>query len=212
MKWKPNTLSTPIAQPLQQDRPVAGRYDFHLIGIGSSVGGLEPLKMIIGGMPTDIPAAIVIVHHGFADAPRELRLILQAITAMPVIEVDKEEEIRPGQIYVPTPGQPVRLRDRVLFVESHLPGGKSNRIIDGCFRTLAYEGREKTIGVILSGTGYDGVEGAKAIERHGGLVIAQDPATARFPMMPISVIANDDPSFILDPEDIRDLIGGQLGK
>lgn len=200
-----------MTQTLVQDRHFPARYNFHLIGIGSSAGGLEPLKKILSGIPPDIAAAIIVVHHGFSDAPDQLRLILQAITAIPVVDVDKEEHIRPGQIYVPTPGQPVRLRDQVLFVEGELPA-KSNRIIDGCFRTLAYEAREKTIGVILSGTGYDGVEGAKAIERHGGLVIAQDPATAKFPLMPVAVIANDDPSFILEPEEICELIGSQLGK
>ncbi len=205
-------MSTTITAPLTRDRRESAGYDFYLIGIGSSAGGLEPLKKIISGIPADVPAAFIVVHHGFADAPDQLRLILQAITPMPVIDVDREVTIAAGQIYVTAPGKHVRLRNQVLFVEDGLPGAKSNRIIDGCFRTLAYEGREKTIGVILSGTGYDGVEGAKAVERHGGLVIAQDPATAKFPLMPVSVIANDDPNFILGPQEICELIGNQLGK
>ena len=44
------------------------------------------------------------------------------------------------------------------------------------------------------------------------MVIAQDPATARFPMMPVTVIANDDPTFVLEPDHIGRLIAGRLDK
>jgi len=187
-------------------------YDFYLIGIGSSTGGLGPLKTIIAGLPTDIPAAVIVVHHGPADAPNGLDEMLQELTRLPVIAVDKEERIRPGHIYVAAPGQVIRLRDHVLTSEDRPLDRKPSKIIDACFRTLAYEGREKSICVILSGAGYDGVEGAKTVERHGGLVIVQDPATAKFPLMPVAIIANDDPSFVLEPKQISELISGQLGK
>jgi len=138
--------------------------------------------------------------------------MLQELTRLPVIAVDKEERIRPGHIYVAAPGQVIRLRDHVLTSEDRPLDRKPSKIIDACFRTLAYEGREKSICVILSGAGYDGVEGAKTVERHGGLVIVQDPATAKFPLMPVAIIANDDPSFVLEPKQISELISGQLGK
>jgi two-component system CheB/CheR fusion protein len=191
-------------------RPIAP-YDFYLIGIGSSTGGLGPLKTIIAGLPTDIPAAVIIVHHGSADAPDGVEGMLQELTQLPVIAVEKEQRIRPGHIYVAAPGQIVRLRDHVLSSEDGPLDRKPSKTIDTCFRTLAYEGREKSICVILSGGGYDGVEGAKTVERHGGLVIVQDPATAKFPLMPIAIIANDDPSFVLEPQEISELISGQLG-
>jgi chemotaxis response regulator CheB len=205
-------LSKPITEPVAQAQPPITHYDFYLIGIGSSTGGLGPLKTIIAGLPADIPAAVIVVHHGPADAPDRVDGMLREVTRLPVIAVDKEEQIRPGHIYVAAPGQIVRLRDHVLTLESGPLDRKPSKIIDTCFRTLAYEGREKSICVILSGAGYDGVEGAKTVERHGGLVIVQDPATAKFPLMPVAIIANDDPSFILEPQEISDLISSQLGK
>jgi two-component system, chemotaxis family, protein-glutamate methylesterase/glutaminase len=191
-------------------RPDSG-YDYHLIGVGSSTGGLQPLKTIISGLPSNFRAAVIVVHHAPEDAPHELAQILQSVTMLPVIEVETTRRIFPGHIYIPAFGLPVRLRDHVLTVEGRPPSQKPNRTIDSCFRSLAREGGQKSICVILSGSGYDGVEGAKAVESNGGLVIVQDPATAKFPLMPIALIANDDPSYILEPQLISDRITRQVG-
>ncbi|HXD79230.1 MAG TPA: chemotaxis protein CheB [Puia sp.] len=186
-------------------------YNFHLIGIGLSAGGLEPLKAIVSQMPASIRAAVIVVHNDPIEASG-LTQNLQEITQLPVIKVTKKERIRAGHIFVPAAGCRFQLRDRVLSVENIGPGRKSGRLIDACFRAIAYEAREKSICVILSGSGYDGLEGAIVVERHGGMVIAQDPATARFPMMPVTVIANDDPTFVLEPDHIGRLIAGRLDK
>lgn len=186
-------------------------YNFHLIGIGLSAGGLEPLKAIVSQMPASIQAAVIVIHNDPIEASG-LSQKLQEITPLPVIKVAKKERIRAGHIFVPAAGCQVHLRDRVLSVENVAPGRTSGRLIDACFRAIAYEAREKSICVILSGSGYDGLEGAIVVERHGGLVIAQDPATARFPMMPVTVIANDDPNFVLEPDHIGQLIAHRLDK
>lgn len=187
-------------------------YDFFLLGIGSSNGGIEPLKAILARLPADIQAAVIVIHHGPLETSPGLAQTLRAVTSLPVIQVDSEERVRPGHIYVLPPNEAVKLRDYVLRVEPGAHGRKTSRVIDILFRSLAYEARDKSICAILSGAGYDGLEGAIAVEQHGGLVIVQDPATATFPMMPVTTIANDDPSFILNPEEIGDLINSYLGK
>jgi len=58
--------------------------------------------------------------------------------------------------------------------------------IDIFFRSLATDRLGKSIGVILSGMGSDGSLGAKAIKEKDGMVLVQDPATARFDSMPLS--------------------------
>jgi two-component system chemotaxis response regulator CheB len=56
------------------------------------------------------------------------------------------------------------------------------------------------IGVVLSGRGHDGAEGIRAVKRHGGRVLAQDPATAQARDMPSSAIATGCVDFVLPPE------------
>lgn len=205
-------MHTTDIQPVSASAYSARPYDFFLIGIGCSNGGLEPLKAILAKLPVDLAAAVIVIHHGSLEIAEKLPQLLRQVTALPVIPVEQRERLRPGHIYVLPPGEMFKVRDHVLAAEPGTHGRKTSRVIDACFRSLAYEGREKSIGVVLSGAGYDGLEGAIAIEEHGGLVIVQDPATAKFPMMPVTTIANDDPSFILTPEEIGDLITSQLGK
>jgi chemotaxis response regulator CheB len=209
--YKPNALAHTTLTTAAKAAPPDSGYDYHLVGLGSSTGGLQPLKTIISGLPSNFRAAVIVVHHAPEDAPDELAQILQAVTALPVVEVETARRILPGHIYLPAFGKPVRLLDHILTVGERPAGQKPNRTIDSCFRSLAREGGEKSICVILSGSGYDGVEGAKAVESNGGLVIVQDPATAKFPLMPIALIANDDPSYILEPQLISDRIARQVG-
>jgi chemotaxis response regulator CheB len=60
----------------------------------------------------------------------------------------------------------------------------------------------RAISMILSGPDGDGSLGAAQIKLHGGMTIAQLPATAKHPSLPVSAIKSGQPRFILTPQDI----------
>jgi two-component system, chemotaxis family, protein-glutamate methylesterase/glutaminase len=186
-------------------------YDFHVIGIGSSAGGIDPLKMIIAGLPADINAAIIVIQHLPVDHDSNLHLILQRVTPLNLVRVETIEYIEPGNIYVMAAGKQLQVKDRFLAIGDRFATDKVNRTIDHCFESIAQETASKAIGVILSGAGYDGLEGARAIEDKGGLVIVQDPITADFPLMPQNLIANDHPDHVLTPQQIIEKIKDVTG-
>ena len=64
------------------------------------------------------------------------------------------------------------------------------------------------MGVILSGMGSDGTLGLRAIKESGGLVLVQDPATAKFDSMPRSASTLGMADRTLPPEKIADEAGG----
>jgi two-component system CheB/CheR fusion protein len=212
IEYKAPTMRTPDPEFRSESTYSHSCYDFFLIGIGYSNGDVDPLKEILARLPTDILAAVIVISNGPLDAPDKIRKTLQAVSLLPVISANVPVRLRAGYVYLVPSDHMVNLRDFVLSVQRDPRRKRTARVIDACFRSLAFEGREKTIGVILSGLGYDGLEGAIAVEKHGGLVIAQDPATAKFPMMPVATIANDDPGFILSPEEIGEMIVSQLGR
>jgi two-component system, chemotaxis family, protein-glutamate methylesterase/glutaminase len=177
-------------------------YDFYVIGIGSSAGGFDPLKTIVNGLPADLNAALIVVQHIPVDHSSNLHKILQRLTPLKLVPVETIEYLEPGNIYVMAAGKQLRLKDRFLSIEERPAEHKVNRTIDRCFESIAEEAGKKGIGVILSGAGYDGLEGAKAIEDKEGIVIVQDPITADFPLMPQNLIANDHPDHVLTPEKI----------
>jgi two-component system, chemotaxis family, CheB/CheR fusion protein len=78
--------------------------------------------------------------------------------------------------------------------------------IDFFFRTLAEDVRENAIGIVLSGTGTEGTQGIRDIKGEGGLVVVQDPKSAKFDFMPRSAISTDLVDYILTPEQMPDYL------
>jgi len=71
---------------------------------------------------------------------------------------------------------------------------------------MAKDKGDHAIGIILSGTGSDGTQGITAIKEQGGMVIVQDPATAKFDGMPNSAIESGNYDYILPPKQMSDEI------
>ncbi len=62
---------------------------------------------------------------------------------------------------------------------------------------MAQDQKEKALGVIFSGAGEDGLEGSRVIKENGGLVIAQDPATAISSSMPQSIVSSNIADYVI---------------
>ena len=87
----------------------------------------------------------------------------------------------------------------------HLKPKKAHELtlpIDIFFASIASIYKEKSVGIVLSGTGTDGTKGAAAIHAAGGFLIAQDPETSKFDGMPRSVISTGYVHSVLAPEEI----------
>jgi two-component system CheB/CheR fusion protein len=185
-------------------------YDFKIIGFGLSAGGMDPLLEILEELPAQLHAAIVVVMHLPINAPSKLCRILRQKVAMDVVAVSTIEQVEAGKIYVMDAGKELQLRNGFLEVHERNPEEKINKTINRFFRSLAQDAGSQSIGIILSGAGYDGLEGAKEIEDVNGIVIVQDPDTAQFPLMPQNLIAYDHPDYVLTPKDIAEKLTGQL--
>lgn len=177
-------------------------YNFYVIGIGLSAGGIDPLKDIISNLPADINAAVVVLSHIPNNSPSKLDRILRPSTQLNVIAINDSAELKAGNLYVMTEGKQLSLTNGTLVTSDRSTEQKINRTIDYLFTSMALDTKDKALGIILSGAGYDGIEGAKQIEASNGLIIVQDPETAQFPLMPSALIANDHPDYILTPTDI----------
>ncbi len=185
-------------------------YDFKIVGFGLSAGGMNPLIEILEDLPARLNAAIVVVMHLPINAHSKLQQILSVKTEMEVVAVSTIELVEAGKLYVMDAGKKLILRNGFLEMHDRNPEEKINKTIDTFFKSLAADAGSQSIGVILSGAGYDGLEGAKEIEDAKGIVIVQDPETAQFPLMPKNLIAYDHPDYVLTPKDITDKLIKQL--
>lgn len=184
--------------------------DFKIVGFGLSAGGMNPLLEILEGLPPTINAGLVVVLHLPINAPSKMYQILSQKTKLDVVAVSTIELVEPGKLYVMDAGKELRLLNGFLEVRERDPQEKINKTIDVFFRSLAADAGSQSIGVILSGAGYDGLEGAKQIEDAKGVMIVQDPETAQFPLMPKNLIAYDHPDYVLTPADIANKLTEQL--
>jgi two-component system, chemotaxis family, CheB/CheR fusion protein len=132
--------------------------------------------------------AFVIVQHLDPTHKGIMPELLQRATAMKVIQVKDRTKVRPDWVYVIPPNRDMSILHGVLhLLEPAAPRGL-RLPIDFFLRSLALDQQERSIGVILSGMGSDGTLGLRAIKEKAGVVLVQEPATAKFDGMPRSAI------------------------
>jgi two-component system CheB/CheR fusion protein len=191
---------SPIKTPLKTEQ------NFPVIGIGASAGGLDAYKKLLRAIPKDSGMAYVIVQHLSPDHSSNLTEILAQSTEIPVYEIINDINLAANNIYIIPENVIVIAQDGVLKLQPRSRNERKNSSIDIFFESLAEVHKTFAVGVILSGTAFDGTIGFKKIKEFGGITIAQDPETAAFKGMPQSAIDADAADYILPPE----LIPAQL--
>jgi two-component system chemotaxis response regulator CheB len=159
-----------------------------VILLGASAGGIEALKLVVAGLPVDLPAAILVVLHLAPSGPSVLPQILDRHTALPVVVARDGAELVPGTIHVGPPDRHLELSDRTIRLTTSPPQDYHRPSIDRLFSSAAESLGTRAIGVVLSGCLDDGSLGLAAIVRYGGTALVQDPDSAAYPDMPASAL------------------------
>ena len=170
---------------------------FPIVGIGASAGGLETLSVFFAGMPSDSNMAFVIIQHLSPQHKSIMASLLEKQTRMVVSEIEDGTAVKPNHVYLNPPGKNVALYNRSLHLMEPIKSSAINMPVDFFFRSLSEDLREKAIGIILSGTASDGTMGIRAIKGEGGMVMAQQPDTAKYDGMPRSAVETGLIDFIL---------------
>ncbi|OON97443.1 MAG: hypothetical protein ATN36_03190 [Epulopiscium sp. Nele67-Bin005] len=174
----------------------------HIITIGASMGGLDAINSFFKVMPANIGASFIIVQHLHPTHKSLMKDLLLNYTLMEVEEVQDGATIRPNVVYLMPSGKVMYCENNQLRLLDRDMQGKVNMPIDMFLKSVAKEKKNKNIAIILSGAGNDGTEGVKEINKHGGLVIVQDEASAQFSSMPHAAIATGGVNLVLKPEDM----------
>jgi two-component system CheB/CheR fusion protein len=176
------------------------RAGFPIVGLGASAGGLETLEAFFSRMPPDANMAFVIIQHLSPNFKSIMASLLAKQTRMTVSDIEDGMTLAPNCVYLNPPNKNVAVFNRTLHLMEPVRSGAINMPIDFFFRSLSEDQKEKAIGIIVSGTASDGTLGIKAIKGEGGMVIAQDPDTAKYDGMPRSAIGTGLVDFILTVE------------
>lgn len=184
-----NQTKPKTADSLNPDSPerISGNQkttSFPVVGIGASAGGLEALELFFANMPADCGMAFVVIQHLDPTHKGIMRELLQRITEMPVFTVTDRMRVKPSCVYIIPPNKSMSIFNGALYLFDPVETRGLRLPVDFFFRSLADDRLDRSIGIILSGMGSDGSLGLKAIKEKGGLILVQDPSTARFDSMP----------------------------
>ncbi|MEL6927361.1 MAG: chemotaxis protein CheB [Cyanobacteria bacterium J06600_6] len=182
--------------------------DFFVVGIGASAGGLKPLEEFFKHLNHNTGAAFVVIQHLSPDFKSLMKELLERCTRMAVYRVTEGMKLEPNSVYLIPPGKNLALEQGKL----HLIAQKDRRHrelnfpIDIFLESLAEEMQQRSVGIVLSGTGSDGTKGLTAINQAGGFTLVQQPESAQFDGMPRSAIATGIIDRILTPADLAKIV------
>tara|TARA_R110001583_G_scaffold30706_3_gene105797 strand:- start:23095 stop:25713 length:2619 start_codon:yes stop_codon:yes gene_type:complete len=159
-----------------------------IVGIGASAGGLEALENFFSHVPTPCNIAFVVIQHFDPTQKYIMPDLLQRATPMKVTQVINGIAVKPNCVYVIPPNKDLSIHSGSLFLFEPIASPGLRLPIDYFFRSLANDQHERAVGVILSGMGFDGTIGLRAIKENAGLSLVQSPELAKFNSMPHSAI------------------------
>jgi len=175
---------------------------FPIVGIGASAGGLEALEQFFGKMPENSGIAFVVIQHLDPTHVGIMPELLQRITRMKVLQASDHLKVKPNCVYVIPPNKSLSLLRGYLHLFDPVEIRGLRLPIDYFFRSLAEDQQQNSIGIILSGMGSDGSLGLKTIKEKNGIVLVQDPNTAKFDGMPRSALESVIADIVATAEDL----------
>lgn len=169
---------------------------FPIVGIGASAGGLEALEQFFTNMPPDTGMAFVVIQHLDPTHIGILPELLQRVTIMQVMQAGDGMLVEPNSVYVIPPNKSLSILNGNLHLLVPVEIRGLRLPIDFFLKSLANDHQQNSIAVILSGMGSDGSQGIRAVKEKNGIVLVQDPFSAKFDGMPLSAINAVIPDFI----------------
>lgn len=194
-KTSPDAKAT-RASTIASTKPVLRRVDTRArpeaIFIGSSTGGPEALKIVVGALVGKVDVPVFITQHMPPLFTKILADHLSKQTGGIVVEAEHDAIARPGVFYVAPGNRHMVVVKASSGLRIELNDNDQENFcrpaVDPLFRSAASVLGSRALGIILTGMGHDGREGAKALVAKGGAVIAQDEDTSVVWGMPGAVV------------------------
>lgn len=194
-------------------RPVTTADDFDIVAIGASTGGIHALSQLLRAIPASFQAPILVTQHLPASFMSFFAAQLAVLGSRPCEVATDCMRIRPGRIIV-APGDAhmrlVRMSEGTAIRLTH------EKVTSGCmpsvdpmFESLAEVYGARALGVVLSGMGRDGCEGARFLIEAGARIVVQDRESSVVWGMPGAVANAGRASAVMPPDEIGRLVASR---
>lgn len=179
--------------------------DFIVVGIGSSAGSVSALKHILKKVKTKNIAYVLISH--FTDKFPDISLKeLASLTDLPVEEIYNGLVMVPGKVYLAPPLSLLTVNSDIFQLSPMNESEQKLSSIDWFFKCLGEEYKNRSMGMLLSGEGIDGVIGLRSISENGGVTITQDPKSSEFPEIALHESETGFVDHIVAPQEMQEIL------
>ncbi len=187
------SLPPPLQRPVEQFSARWRKGRPEIVAVASSTGGPRALQQLLSQIPGDFPVPIVIVQHMPKDFTLSFAKRLDSLSELDVVEGAEGTELRPGLAVVAPGGYHMVVRKRspgklVCALSDAPPLLSVKPSANILFLSVADEVGGNTVGVILTGMGRDGAEGASALKSKGARIIAESQETCVVYGMPKAAV------------------------
>ena len=176
-----------------------------LLIIGASTGGPVAVHQVLDALPANFPLPIIVVQHMPPNFTRALAERLNRVCALSVREAESGDRLVPGHVFVAPGGQQLIIdpkeKGRIKLIDgddrmSYKPS------VDMAFVSAANVFERQLHGIVLTGMGADGCEGAKILKQKGGTLWSQDQASCVVYGMPKAVLEAGLSDHVMPPSDM----------
>jgi len=171
-------------------RPPRGAFDVVVIGV--STGGPQALKHLVPSLPADFPLPIAMVMHMPPGYTEMYARKLDEMSPLSVVEADEGTPVVAGMVLLAPAGRHLTFRREGGDVRAHLdvlPLDTPHRpSVDALFHSAAEVFGARVLGVVMTGMGSDGREGAAWIKARGGCILTEAEESCVVYGMPRSVV------------------------
>ncbi len=188
--WRMASALEPRGTPASLAAITPVRTDIVMIGI--STGGPQALKMLVPRLPADFPVPVAIVMHmpiGYTELYAQK---LDELSPLHVKEAADQDVITSGTVYLAPAGRHLSFRRSGAQVRAHLDVRPLDMLhrpaVDVMFQSAAEVYGSRALGVVMTGMGSDGRDGAAWIKARGGQIITESEQSCVVYGMPRSVV------------------------
>jgi two-component system chemotaxis response regulator CheB len=163
-----------------------------VVVIGTSTGGPPALQAIIPKLPPGLASAVLVVQHMPVGFTRSLADRLASRSAMPVREAQDGDSVAPGTVLIAPAGRHMKVQRRGgagrIWLDDEPRASLHRPSVDVLMASVAKVYGPRSLGVVLTGMGSDGVEGLRAIRQTGGRTFAESEESCVIYGMPKAAV------------------------